>query len=129
MQIARQIVSQPAMANLIDHEMSPGTKVTEDADWLEFARQNGQTIYHPLGTCRMGQDEDAVVDLRLKVRGLEGLRVIDASVMPKMVSGNIQAAVMMVAEKGADFVLADRCPRSQYGMRCFRHACATGEYP
>jgi choline dehydrogenase len=107
MKIARHIVSQPAMSNLVDHEMSPGTNLTSDADWLEFARQNGQTIYHPMRTCRMGQDDGAVVDLSLKVRGLAGLRVIDASVMPKMVSGNIQAAVMMVAEKGADMVLAD----------------------
>ena len=110
MKIARKIVSQPAMSHLVDHEMSPGKNVTCDADWLEFARQNGQTIYHPMGTCRMGQDDGAVVDLRLKVLGLEGLRVIDASVIPKMASGNIQAAVMMVAERGADFVLADRSP-------------------
>lgn len=110
MKIARNIVSQPAMSYLIDHEMSSGKNVTSDADWLEFARQNGQIIYHPMGTCRMGQDNDAVVDLRLKVRGLEGLRVIDASVVPKMVSRNIQAAVMMVAERGADFVLADLSP-------------------
>lgn len=107
MQIARHIVTQPAMAHLIDHEISPGANVTEDTDWLEFARQNGQTIYHPMGTCRMGHDQDAVVDLRLKVRGLEGLRVIDASVIPAMVSGNIQASVMMVAEKGAEIVLTD----------------------
>lgn len=108
MKLARRIVSRPAMAHFIAHEMSPGTGVTSDADWLEFARENGQTIYHPIGTCRMGQDEDAVVDLRLKVRGIDGLRVVDASVMPKMVSGNIQGAVMMVAEKGADIILADR---------------------
>lgn len=108
MKIARRIVSQSAMSHLVDHEMSPGINVTSDADWLEFARQNGQTIYHPMGTCRMGQDTGTVVDLSLKVRGLTGLRVIDASVMPKMVSGNIQAAVMMIGEKGADFVLADQ---------------------
>jgi choline dehydrogenase len=107
MKIARHIVSQPTTSHLVDHDMSPGTNVTSDADWLEFVRQNGQTIYHPMGTCRMGQDDGAVVDLSLKVRGLVGLRVIDASVIPKMVSGNIQAAVMMVAEKGSDFVLAD----------------------
>ena len=107
MKLARHIVNQPAMSHLVDHEMNPGIDVASDADLLEFARQNGQTIYHPMGTFRMGQDDDAVVDLSLKVRGLAGLRVIDASVMPKMVSGNIQAAVMMVAEKGADIVLAE----------------------
>jgi choline dehydrogenase-like flavoprotein len=92
--------------------MSPGSQVQSDADWLSFARHNGQTIYHPIGTCRMGEDERAVVDLRLRVRGLEGLRVVDASVMPKMVSGNIQAAVMMVAEKAADLILEDVAQRA-----------------
>jgi choline dehydrogenase-like flavoprotein len=107
MKMARRIVEQPAMAPYIEHEMSPGPKVMVDADWLDFARQNGQTIYHPLGTCRMGEDDGAVVDSRLRLRGLAGLRVVDASVMPKMVSGNIQGAVMMVAEKGADLILED----------------------
>ncbi|AKU12212.1 glucose-methanol-choline oxidoreductase [Azoarcus sp. CIB] len=107
MQIARRIVGQPALRKYIEHEMSPGSDVVTDADWLEFARANGQTIYHPIGTCRMGEDDDAVVDLRLRVRGLAGLRVVDASVMPKMVSGNTQAAVMMVAEKAADLILED----------------------
>lgn len=108
MKLARRIVGQPAMADFIEHEMSPGDNVTSDADWLEFARNNGQTIYHPIATCRMGTDENAVVDLRLKVRGVAGLRVVDASVIPKMVSGNIQGAVLMVAEKGADLILEDR---------------------
>jgi choline dehydrogenase-like flavoprotein len=108
MQLARQIVAQPAMAQFIEHEMGPGPQVVSDADWLEFARANGQTIYHPLGTCRMGEDDGAVVDSRLRLRAMAGLRVVDASVMPKMVSGNIQAAVMMVAEKGADLILEDQ---------------------
>jgi choline dehydrogenase len=107
MQIARRIVERPALAHHVVQEMSPGTQVQTDADWLSFARRNGQTIYHPIGTCKMGEDDAAVVDLRLRVRGLEGLRVVDASVMPKMVSGNIQAAVMMVAEKAADLILED----------------------
>ena len=107
MQIARRIVNQAALRRYIELEMNPGPDVMADADWLHFARSTGQTIYHPIGTCRMGEDENAVVDLRLKVRGLTGLRVVDASVMPKMVSGNIQAAVMMVAERAADFILED----------------------
>lgn len=107
MQIARRIVSRPPMQRYLVEEMSPGIGVQDDADWLAFARANGQTIYHPLGTCRMGEDEAAVVDSRLRLRGLQGLRVVDASVMPRMVSGNIQAAVMMVAEKGADHILED----------------------
>lgn len=107
MKVARQITQQPALAHYIDHEMNPGDLVQTDEDWLDFARHNGQTIYHPIGTCRMGTDDAAVVDTRLRMRGLEGLRIIDASVMPAMVSGNTQAAVMMVAEKGADLVLQD----------------------
>ncbi|WP_305806735.1 GMC family oxidoreductase N-terminal domain-containing protein [Stenotrophomonas sp. YIM B06876] len=108
MQLARRIVGQPAMAQFIEREMSPGPQAVTDADWLAFARESGQTIYHPLGTCRMGEDDGAVVDSRLRLRGLSGLRVVDASVMPKMVSGNIQGAVMMVAEKGADLIIEDR---------------------
>lgn len=107
MQIARRIVGRPALRDYIVQEMNPGAAVSTDAQWLDFARANGQTIYHPIGTCRMGEDDAAVVDLRLKLKGLAGLRVVDASVMPKMVSGNIQAAVMMVAEKGADLILED----------------------
>ena len=107
MQIARRIVGRPALRPYIVEEMSPGVGVQADVDWLEFARANGQTIYHPIGTCKMGVDDASVVDVRLKVRGLEGLRIVDASIIPKMVSGNIQAAVMMVAEKGADLILED----------------------
>lgn len=108
MKIARRIVSQPAMARYVDHEMCPGESVLTDDAWLEFARENGQTIYHPLGTCRIGKGPDSVVNPALCVRGLAGLRVVDASVMPGMVSGNIQAAVMVVAEKAADLILADQ---------------------
>lgn len=107
MQIARRIVDKPALKAFVAHEISPGPAVKDHAAWLDFARATGQTIYHPLGTCRMGEDGKAVVDLRLNVRGLAGLRVVDASVMPKMVSGNIHGAVMMVAEKGADLILED----------------------
>ena len=108
MKMARRIVGQPAMKHYIARETGPGDATQDDAAWLEFARRNGQTIYHPVGTCRMGSDADAVVDSRLRVNGLQGLRVVDASVIPRIVSGNIQAAVMMVAEKGADMILADR---------------------
>lgn len=111
MKVARRIVSRPAMQRYVVRELAPGAVVQDDAGWLDFARDNGQTIYHPLGTCRMGSDAASVVDLRLAVRGLTGLRVIDASVMPKMVSGNIQAATMMVAEKGADLLLEDAARR------------------
>ena len=108
MKIARRIVAQPALRHYIAHEISPRDTVQDDDAWLDFARRDGQTIYHPVGTCRMGSGAGAVVDARLRVNGVPGLRVVDASVIPKIVSGNIQAAVMMVAEKGADMILADR---------------------
>lgn len=107
MRIARRIVGQPAMSRYVQAELNPGPGVQTDAQWLDFARHNGQTIYHPIGTCRMGVDRGAVVDARLRVHGIDGLGVVDASVMPSMVSGNTQAAVMMVAEKGADMLLED----------------------
>ncbi|SAH95143.1 GMC oxidoreductase [Bordetella ansorpii] len=107
MKLARRIVSQPALRQYVAHEMSPGEKVQGDDEWLDFARANGQTIYHPIGTCRMGSDADAVTDPRLRVNGIAGLRVVDASVMPSMVSGNTQGAVMMVAEKGARMILEE----------------------
>ena len=107
MKVARRIVGQPAMRHYVDHEMSPGEAVRSDDEWLDFARGNAQTIYHPIGTCRMGTDPAAVTDPRLRVHGLAGLRVVDASVMPSMVSGNTQAAVFVVAERGAELILAD----------------------
>lgn len=107
MKIARKLMAQPAIAQYIDHEMSPGQSVESDQDWLHFARENGQTIYHPIGTCRMGADDQAVVDPRLRVNGVSGLRVVDASVFPSMVSGNTQGAVMAVAERASDLILED----------------------
>jgi choline dehydrogenase-like flavoprotein len=105
MKIARRIMQRPAMQAFVEVETGPGIEVKTDEQWLEFAQANGQTIYHPIATCRMGEDADAVVDSSLRVRGLTGLRVVDASVIPSMVSGNIQGAVMAVAERGADLVL------------------------
>ncbi|CAM3172389.1 GMC family oxidoreductase [Paracoccus nototheniae] len=105
MKLARDIIAQAPMDAFRVEELNPGPGCTGDADWLSFARANGQTIYHAAGTCRMGTDPMAVVDPSLKVHGLDGLFVIDASVMPEMVSGNTQAAVMMLAAKGADMML------------------------
>ena len=74
---------------------------------MEFCRQTGSTVYHPTSTCRMGNDPLAVVDQRLRVKGIEGLRVIDASIMPDLVSGNTNAPVVAIAEKASDMILAD----------------------
>jgi choline dehydrogenase len=103
----RAILAAPAMANHIVEEIEPGRHCTSDDAILDHIRRRGSTVYHPVGTCRMGQDAQAVVDERLRVRGLDGLRVIDASIMPAVVSGNTNAAAIMIGEKGADMVLED----------------------
>ncbi|WP_029003268.1 GMC family oxidoreductase [Azorhizobium doebereinerae] len=107
MRIARSIIRQAAMDPYRDHEMNPGAEVESDAQWLDFARRTGQTIYHPVGTCAMGTCPASVVDPRLRVHGIERLRIVDASIMPTLVSANTQAAVMMIAEKAADLIRAD----------------------
>ncbi len=104
---ARQLASQPALHGLLDSEHLPGAAVATDDELLEFARAYGATIFHPVGTCKMGSDPMAVVDARLRVHGVEGLRVVDASVMPTLTSGNTHAPVVMIAEKAADMILQD----------------------
>jgi choline dehydrogenase len=107
MQIARKIVSHPSMSKYIAFENNPGDKVQSYDEWLDFARRSGQTTYHVVGTCKMGSDPMAVVDDRLRVHGIAGLRVIDASIMPTVPSGNTNAPTIMVAEKGADMIKED----------------------
>ena len=107
MKLVRRIVRAPAMQPFVLAEHAPGESASSDEDWLDYARQVGGTVYHPTSTCRMGQDPLAVVDERLRVRGLERLRVIDASIMPNVVSGNSNAAAIMIGEKGADLLLQD----------------------
>ncbi len=107
MQLLRKIMGQPALARYIVEELAPGKSVASDADLLEFARQKGTTVFHPTSTCRMGSDAKAVVDERLRVHGFEGLRVADASIMPTVVSGNTNAACVMIGEKASDMILAD----------------------
>jgi choline dehydrogenase len=104
---ARRIAQAPALAAYIASEYRPGDSVASDDELLAFAREYGATIFHPSGTCKMGHDPLAVVDDRLRVHGLEGLRVADCSVMPTLVSGNTNAAVVMIAEKAADLFLED----------------------
>jgi choline dehydrogenase len=106
MKIARRIMENPMMDKYRAFEMNPGPQVQMDDELLEFARINGQTTYHVVGTCKMGQDPMAVVDDQLRVHGIDALRVIDASVMPTMTSGNTNAPAIMIAEKGADMIRA-----------------------
>jgi choline dehydrogenase len=106
MRIARRIVGNATMDKYRAYEMNPGEAVQTDAEWLDFARGNGQTTYHTIGTCKMGQDPMAVVDDQLRLHGIAGLRVVDASIMPTLTSGNTNAPVIMIAEKGADMIKA-----------------------
>jgi choline dehydrogenase-like flavoprotein len=107
---ARRIVNQPALAHYAPEEFRPGAAVETDADLLAAAKALATTIFHPVGTAAMGTADDplAVVDARLRVRGLRGLRVVDASVMPAITSGNTNAPTVMIAEKGAAMILEDR---------------------
>jgi choline dehydrogenase len=105
--LCRSVGETEAMKQHISHEMNPGSSVTTDEGMLQFARDTGATTYHPMGTCKMGSDPMAVVDDRLRVHGIENVRVADASIMPTMPSGNINAPVIMIAEKAADMIKED----------------------
>lgn len=104
---ARAIFAQPAFAQNSDGEITPGPQAQSEAALIDYIRATGTTIYHPVGTCKMGVDPAAVVDPRLRVHGLTGLRVIDASIMPAVTTGNTNAPTIMIAEKGASMVLED----------------------
>jgi choline dehydrogenase len=101
------IMRQPAMRRYVAEEYKPASSVTSDDELMAYARATSTTVFHPTSTCRMGSDPAAVVDERLRVRGIERLRVVDASIMPALVSGNTNAATVMIAEKGSDMILAD----------------------
>lgn len=103
--MSRAIAAQPQMQRYIVEETRPGPSIASDAALLEYARRNGQTSYHPVGTCKMGQGPDAVVDNECRVHRVDGLRVIDASVIPHLVSSNTNAPAIAVGEKGADYIL------------------------
>jgi choline dehydrogenase len=105
--LIRNIMSQPAMAPYVASESLPGPDVRTDEQILAYVRANGSSIYHPTCTARMGTDPGAVVDPRLRVIGVEGLRIADGSVMPNVVSGNSNAAIIMIGEKAADMILQD----------------------
>ncbi len=103
----REVMHQPALAALSEGETWPQPDIRSDADIDAFIRATGGTVYHPVGTCRMGGDDAAIVDETLTVRGTEGLRVVDASVMPSLVGGNTHAPTVMIAEKAADMILGN----------------------
>jgi choline dehydrogenase len=103
--ISREVVGQHAFDPYRGAEFMPGPAIRSDAELDAYIRQNSETLYHPVGTCKMGQDELAVVDDRLRVHGIDGLRVVDASIMPRLVSGNTNAPTIMIAEKASDMIL------------------------
>jgi len=105
--IARAILAQPPLSDNNSQEIFPGTNTQSDEEILEFLKNKANTIYHPVGTCKMGNDELAVVDSELRVHGVKNLRVIDASIMPTLISGNTNAPTIMIAAKIADSILAD----------------------
>ena len=105
--VARKIANASPLKQHILDEFVPGGSLVSDEDLLEAAKNNSQSIYHPVGTCKMGNDKDSVVDDQLKVYGVKGLRVVDASIMPELVSGNTNAPTMMIAEKAAAMILSD----------------------
>jgi choline dehydrogenase-like flavoprotein len=105
--MARRMMDAPAFAPWRGKEIKPGTDIQTDDQLLEFIRNAASTVYHPVGTCKMGpgSDKEAVVDSELRVHGIQGLRVVDASIMPVIIGGNTNAPTIMIAEKAADMIL------------------------
>jgi choline dehydrogenase len=104
---ARKLAATAPLSDYVAAEVTPGPDYVSDADLLGFARKNGATIFHPAGTCRMGADDESVVDPRLRLRGIDGLWVADCSIMPKLVSGNTNVPAIMIGEKATDMILED----------------------
>jgi choline dehydrogenase len=103
----RSIFEAPVFDEHRREELLPGPDTQSDEDILEFIRNTGESVYHPVGTCKMGSDDMAVVDDRLKVHGIEGLRIADASIMPTIISGNTHATTVLIGERCADFILGE----------------------
>ncbi|MGE4069758.1 MAG: GMC family oxidoreductase [Lysobacterales bacterium] len=106
LRMTREIFAQSPLAPYAGDEILPGASATSEADLMAYIRRKAETIYHPVSTCRMGADQRSVVDPELKVRGCSGLRVVDASIMPRLISGNTNAPTVMIAEKASDLILA-----------------------
>jgi choline dehydrogenase len=107
MKLARRIAGMPSFKKVLKREHFPGPEVGSEGDMMEAAKKYGTTVFHPCGTCKMGSDSRAVVDQRLRVHGIAGLRVVDASIMPNLVSGNTNAPTIMIAEKASDMIRED----------------------
>jgi choline dehydrogenase len=120
--LTRQIMAQPAMAEWVDHEIQPGAAVQDDAALDDFLRQHVESAYHPCGTARMGRPDDpgAVVDPQGRVMGVQGLRVADSSVFPRVTNGNLNAPTIMAAEKIADHILG-RAPLPRANLQPWIH--------
>jgi choline dehydrogenase len=108
----RRIFAASPLAEHVIEELAPGKAEMTDSDWEAFLRQESVTVFHPVGTCKMGSDPMAVVDRSLRVHGIENLRVVDASIMPHLVSGNTNAPAMMIGERAADLILTGDAPPS-----------------
>ena len=119
LRLARKMLHGKALSHYMDRDEFPPASAVTDQDLIEFARNRGGTAWHLMGTCRMGpaSDPGSVVDHELRVIGLQGLRVADASVMPAMPSGNTQIPTMMIAEKAADMILGKSAPAPEYPGR------------
>jgi choline dehydrogenase len=124
MRFTRRIMAAQALAKYQPEEVRPGVAVESDVELMHAAGDLGTTIFHPVGTCKMGHDEMAVVDDRLRLHGVAGLRVVDASIMPRITSGNTNAPTVMIAERAAEMILADRMAT---GMAQRRAAASTEE--
>jgi len=117
------------MKPYVAEEHRPGAEARTDAELLEFARNFGATIFHPSGTCKMGDDAMAVVDDRLRVRGIAGLRVVDCSIMPTLVSGNTHAPAVMIAEKASEMILEDAAGAGVAGSDCSIRPMSNADVP
>ena len=109
MHLMRKFLQTDAMKDIVEQEISPGSDILDDESFMDFVRNEGGTVFHQCGTCRMGKDIScSVVDERLRVHGISGLRIVDASIFPRISTGNTNAPAIMVGEKAADIITVDR---------------------